>query len=62
MHLGEEGAGRFWCGFCRDIVSQEPQSGYDAKEMRMQHVGDHYDKDDSSIANYAFLSAPHASG
>jgi hypothetical protein len=46
MHLGEEAVGRFWCGFCQDIVSQESQSGCDPKEMRMQHIGDHYDKDD----------------
>ena len=45
MHLGKEAVGRFWCGFCQDIVSQEPQSGYDPKEIRMQHIGDHYDKE-----------------
>lgn len=58
MHLGEEGAGRFWCGFCQDIVRQEP--GHDPKDMRMQHVGDHYDKDEC-IAEYVVLQPPHAS-
>lgn len=59
MHLGEEAAGRFWCGFCQDIVGQESQSGYDPKEMRMQHIGDHYDKDD--FAEQVALQSPHAS-
>lgn len=61
MHLGEAGAGRFWCGFCQDIVRQEPDSGHGPTEMRMQHVGDHYDKDDCSVASYVFLHSPHAS-
>lgn len=61
MHLGEEGVGRFWCGFCQDIVSQEPHRGYDHKEMRMQHIGDHYDKDDSFVAEQVALQSPHAS-
>lgn len=61
MHLGEAGAGRFWCGFCQDIVRQDLQSGHGPTEMRMQHVGDHYDKDDCSIVNYVFLPSPHAS-
>lgn len=59
MHLGEEAVGRFWCGFCQDVVSQEPNGGCDPKEMRMQHIGDHYDKDD--IAEQVALQSPHAS-
>jgi hypothetical protein len=61
MHLGEEGVGRFWCSFCQDIVSQEPHRGYDHKEMRMQHIGDHYDKDDNFVAEQVALQSPHAS-
>jgi hypothetical protein len=56
MHLGEEAVDRFWCGFCQDIVSQEPHGGYDPKEMRMQHIGDHYDKDD--VAEQVALLSP----
>jgi hypothetical protein len=58
MHLGDNGAGRFWCGFCKDIVRQEARSDCNPREMRMQHVGDHYDKEDS---DYVSLQALHAS-
>jgi hypothetical protein len=45
MHLGENGVGRFWCVFCQEIVRQEVRSSCDSREMRMQHVGDHFDRD-----------------
>jgi len=61
MHLGEEAVGRFWCGFCQGVIMQDPNSGYDPKEMRMQHVGDHYDKDDGSTES-VFLQLPNALG
>jgi len=60
MHLGSNSADRFWCGFCKDIVSQEPRIGRTFKERRMLHMGDHYDKDDFSIAEYVFLQPPQA--
>jgi hypothetical protein len=54
MHLGENGVGRFWCGFCKDIISQEPRNDCNPREMRTRHVGDHYDKD-CAISDYKFL-------
>lgn len=61
MHLGKNGVGRFWCGFCQEIISQETRSAFDQREMRMQHIGDHYDKKDRSVGDYVSLQSPNAS-
>jgi hypothetical protein len=46
MHLGNNATGRFWCPFCRDVIATEPKSSCDWREMRLQHIGDHFDRQD----------------
>jgi hypothetical protein len=46
MHLGDNATGRFWCPFCRNVVTTDRKSSDDWREMRLQHIGDHFDKQD----------------
>jgi hypothetical protein len=46
MHLSDNVTGRFWCRFCRKIVTAGPKSSGGWREMRLQHIGDHFDKQD----------------
>lgn len=53
MHLGREGHGRFWCGFCNAIVAVDHSSGgKHPRELRFEHIGDHFDKEDRRISDY----------
>ena len=48
MRLGQNASDRFWCGFCQGIIDQKARIGCDPREMRMQHIGDHFDQQDLS--------------
>lgn len=57
MHLGATKSGRFWCSFCQEIMTRDSQSIDDLRETRLQHIGDHFDKQDCHIADYVSLQA-----
>ena len=57
MRLGENGSDRFWCGFCQKVIEQTARIGCDPREMRMQHVGDHFDQHDFSDGNLVYSKA-----
>lgn len=35
----------FWCGFCREIIAQDPKKETPADSGRFQHIGKHFDED-----------------
>lgn len=51
MHLGREGNIRFWCGFCNQLISQD-EGTHNAWELRFNHIGDHFDKDQKHIDSW----------
>lgn len=54
MRLGENGSDRFWCGFCQSVIEQKARIGCDPREIRMQHIGDHFDQHDLSGGIFTF--------
>lgn len=53
MRLGKEAYGRFWCGFCEAIIPVEHQvGGKSPREIRSDHIGEHFDKEERRIAEY----------
>jgi len=53
MHLGREAYGRFWCGFCVAMIPVEHQvGGKSPKELRFDHIGEHFDKEERKIVEY----------
>ena len=58
LRLGPEAHDRYWCGFCKEIIPQQRQTEMQsAPEARFKHIGDHYDKEDSNIANWICVLA-----
>ncbi|KAF2718150.1 hypothetical protein K431DRAFT_306277 [Polychaeton citri CBS 116435] len=54
-HLGSNGNYRFWCGFCKEQVPQPDD--YRPWESRCEHIGNHFDKDGSTIDSWLCLEA-----
>ncbi|KAI9694344.1 MAG: hypothetical protein M1820_008992 [Bogoriella megaspora] len=53
-HIGRNGQGRFWCGFCNDVIKLE-QRGIDAWDERFKHIGDHFNKEERNIGDWICL-------
>lgn len=49
--LGRNGHTRFWCGFCRELISSQGEA-QGAWDYRSQHIGDHFDKQHMSIESW----------
>ncbi len=63
--LGKDAHYHFWCGFCKQLIPQEDpsmqqgmKSGTTAFEIRLSHIGDHYDKDKCSIDDWQRMTTP----
>nr|OQO24156.1 hypothetical protein B0A51_06249 [Rachicladosporium sp. CCFEE 5018] len=61
MQLGRDAHGQFWCGFCKDIVPSKPGTNVTAKQYRLAHIGEHFDKDHKIIDDWVCLelNKPH---
>ncbi|KAI9657593.1 MAG: hypothetical protein M1821_002769 [Bathelium mastoideum] len=53
-HIGRNGQGRFWCGFCKTVLKLE-QRGIEAWDERFKHIGDHFNKDCYDIKDWLCL-------
>nr|OQO22921.1 hypothetical protein B0A51_11095 [Rachicladosporium sp. CCFEE 5018] len=61
MHLGRDAHGQFWCGFCKNIVLSKPGANVTAKQYRLAHIGEHFDKEHMVIDDWVCLelNKPH---
>ncbi|KAI5370947.1 Putative Zinc finger C2H2-type [Septoria linicola] len=59
--MGKQGLEGWWCGFCNRIIRPTPQQRQQhassdpipgAREQRLQHIGDHFDKDFKEIGDW----------
>ncbi|KAL9079322.1 MAG: hypothetical protein Q9157_001798 [Trypethelium eluteriae] len=53
-HIGRNGQGRFWCGFCRDVIKLDHR-GREAWDERFKHIGDHFNKENANIQDWLCL-------
>lgn len=55
-HIGRNGQGRFWCGFCKNILKLD-QRGIEAWDERFKHIGDHFNKENCDIKDWLCLES-----
>ena len=51
QHIGSNGQGQFWCGFCRKIVKLQ-YIGLKAWDERFNHIGDHYSAQNLTVQDW----------
>jgi hypothetical protein len=55
-HIGRNGQGRFWCGFCKDVIKLS-RRGIEAWDERFQHIGEHFNRDQYQIKDWLCLES-----
>ena len=55
-HIGRNGQGRFWCGFCKNVLKLD-QRGIEAWDERFKHIGDHFNKENCDIKDWVCLES-----
>ena len=52
MHLGREGHGHFWCGFCIKLIKQTAGIQQASWKMRLKHISEHFDYTNCKIGDW----------
>jgi hypothetical protein len=59
--IGKNGQGRFWCGFCRDIIPLDKKRN-EAWDERFDHIDAHFNKQKRRIEDWLCVEAKKTKG